>query len=136
MISLDETIKRAEEVAEGQKSNARVYEDMMMFKQSMKHNLDAKYCEELMNECIECANKHQQFADWLKELKRLREQTKGIPVSERPPENGKEVLIYIDQFPYLATYEDGVWETENFTIIDPDDEPIVWFELPEPMEDE
>ena len=58
-----------------------------------------------------------------------------ILVSERLPEEGKEVLIYIDQFPYLATYEDGVWETENFTV-DPENEPTAWFELPEPMEDE
>ena len=56
-----------------------------------------------------------------------------IPVSERLPEKGKEVLIYIDQFPYLATYEDGVWETENFTV-DPENEPMAWFELPEPCE--
>ena len=60
---------------------------------------------------------------------------KWIPVSERLPENGKEVLIYIDQFPYLATYEDGKWTTEDF-VIDPGYEPIAWFELPEPYKAE
>lgn len=58
-----------------------------------------------------------------------------VPVSERPPENGKEVLIYIDQFPYLATCEDGEWATENF-VIDPEYEPTAWFELPEPYKAE
>ena len=135
MISLDEAIKRAEEVAEGQRSNARTYEDMMIFKQTIKHDTEAKHFEELMNECIECADKHQQFADWLKELKQLRGQTKGIPVSERPPENGKEVFIYMDQSPYLATYEDGEWQTDTFTI-DPEYEPTTWWELPKPYKAE
>lgn len=58
-----------------------------------------------------------------------------IPVSERLPENGKEVLIYINYVPYLATYEDGEWATEDF-VIDPEYEPIAWFELPEPYKAE
>lgn len=135
MISLDEAIKRAEEVAEVHRSNARTYEDMMVFKQSTKCNTQAGYYEELMKECIECANEHQQFAEWLKELKQLREETKGIPVSERPPENGKEVFIYMDQSPYLATYEDGEWQTDTFTI-DPEYEPTEWWELPKPYKAE
>lgn len=61
--------------------------------------------------------------------------THWVPVSERPPKNGKEVLIYIDQFPYLATCEDGEWATENF-VIDPEYEPTAWFELPEPYKAE
>ncbi len=37
--------------------------------------------------CIngECAKEHRQLAEWLKELKQLREQTRWIPVSERIP---------------------------------------------------
>ena len=34
-----------------------------------------------------------QFADWLKELKQLREQTRWIPVSERLPEDSEPVNI-------------------------------------------
>lgn len=33
----------------------------------------------------ECAAEHRQLAEWLKELKRLREQTSWIPISERLP---------------------------------------------------
>ena len=73
-MTLDEAIKHAEEVAEAQRSNAHVYEDMMVFKQSIKHNTEAEYCEESMNKCTECAEEHRQLAEWLKELKRLREQ--------------------------------------------------------------
>ena len=35
-----------------------------------------------------------QLAEWLKELKQLREQYRWIPVSERLPEDGRPVLIY------------------------------------------
>ena len=33
---------------------------------------------EIMNKCIECANEHRQLAEWLKELKRLREEQKDV----------------------------------------------------------
>jgi hypothetical protein len=45
------------------------------------------------------------------------------------------VLIYINYVPYLATYENGEWATEDF-VIDPEYEPIAWFELPEPYKAE
>ena len=35
-----------------------------------------------------------QLAEWLKELKQLREQTRWIPVRERLPDDGRPVLIY------------------------------------------
>lgn len=112
MISLEEAIKHEEEVAE---------------------ELEKIKCIKAvtLEEC-KCAEEHRQLAEWLKELKQLREQTKGIPVSERPPEKDKEVLIYIDRSPYLATYEDGEWNTDNFTV-DPEYEPTKWWELPEPI---
>lgn len=36
--------------------------------------------------CFECAEEHRQLAEWLKELKQLREQTRWIPVSEELPD--------------------------------------------------
>ena len=39
------------------------------------------------------AEDHRQLAEWLKELKQLREQTKWIPVSERLPEDEQEILF-------------------------------------------
>ena len=135
MISLDETIELFEKKAEEKRINAHMHEDMMVYKQSIKCNTQAKYYKETMNEYIELANEFQQLANWLKELKQLREQTRGVPVSERPPENGKEVFIYMDQSPYLATYEDGEWQTDTFTI-DPEYEPTEWWELPKPYKAE
>ena len=39
-----------------------------------------------------CASEHRQLAEWLKELKRLKERTRWIPVSERLPQQGQEVI--------------------------------------------
>lgn len=61
MLTLGEAIKRCEEVAENQRSKAHVYEDMMVHNQTIKHNSEAEYYEELMNECIECAKEHRQL---------------------------------------------------------------------------
>lgn len=113
-MTLDEAIKHAEEVADG-------------------HDRIKQIKAVTLEECKR-AEEHRQLANWLKELKQLREQTRGVPVSERPPEKDKEVLIYIGQSPYLATYEDGEWETEYFTV-DPEYEPKAWFELPKPYKE-
>ena len=72
-MTLDEAIKHCEEVAEKQRSKAHMYEDRMMFNQTIKHNSEAEYYEELMNECIECVEEYQQFTEWLRELKEYRD---------------------------------------------------------------
>ena len=74
-MKLDEAIKYCKEESEKQRSKAHVYEDMMIFDQTIKHNSEAEYYEELMNECIECAEEYRQFAEWLRELKVYRELT-------------------------------------------------------------
>jgi transcriptional regulator with XRE-family HTH domain len=58
-----------------------------------------------------------------------------IPVSERFPEEGEEVLVYLfdGKSPYLAWIKDGLWFTENFEI-DADNEPVAWMPLPKPYE--
>ena len=76
-MTLDEAIKHAEEVAdETNKEACNLY--------------DAKNYEE-SRECIWCSEEHRQLAEWLKELKRLREQTSWIPVSERLPNHDEYI---------------------------------------------
>lgn len=58
-----------------------------------------------------------------------------IPVSERLPEDNKEVLVDRNAGPYLAWFEDGEWRTEDF-VIDKEFEPIAWMPLPEPYKAE
>jgi len=50
-----------------------------------------EYCKNdennyIIEKCAECIEEHKQLAEWLKELKQLREQTKWISVSERLPD--------------------------------------------------
>lgn len=45
-----------------------------------------------LEECIRAAE-HRQLAEWLKELKQLREQTRWIPVSENLPKEGGDYLV-------------------------------------------
>ena len=56
-----------------------------------------------------------------------------IPVSERPPETGKEVFVYLwGDVPYLASVNDGgQWKTDQF-YLDADETPKAWMPLPEP----
>ena len=58
MMSLDEAIKHAEEVAE---SKRKQVENGEWEKDSLTER-----------DCLECADEHRQLAEWLKELKELR----------------------------------------------------------------
>lgn len=57
-MTLDEAIRRAEEVAEAEEQKARV--------------LNGDFYKSRRNECLECAEEHRQLAEWLRELKRYR----------------------------------------------------------------
>lgn len=143
-MTLDEAIKHAEEVAEEQESNAHMYKDMMMFKQNIKHNIAAKLHEESMNECIECAEEHRQLAEWLRELKKLREQTRWIPMSERSPEGEEIVLMTIDSSYFPKPYVDmGFYKMEtkkcywfNTEDIDSSIKVTAWMHMPESYKSE
>ena len=66
-MTLDEAIKHAEEVAEKFESLHERYENM---------DEDRLLFRVEENECKNCVKEHRQLAEWLKELKKLREQTK------------------------------------------------------------
>ena len=61
-MTLDEAIKHAEEVAEEKENEAQ---DLEYSKLDWRHEA---------NQCFTCAEDHRQLAEWLKELKRLKEQ--------------------------------------------------------------
>lgn len=66
-MTLDEAIKHAEEVAEEkEKYIKRIYETLPAEERFL-------FSEE-KNGCKKCANEHRQLAEWLKELKKLKEQ--------------------------------------------------------------
>jgi len=76
-MTLDEAIKHAEEVADEKKKDACNLYGVQNYEES--------------RECIWCSEEHRQLAEWLKELKQLREQTEWIPVSERLPNHDEYI---------------------------------------------
>lgn len=95
-MTLNEAIKHIEKVAE---ENQRIVDTGILFDNV---TIDMFYCDD--TEAIEehlanyqkCAERHRQFAEWLKELKQLREQTRWIPCSEKLPDEEKWVIGYIN----------------------------------------
>ena len=101
-MTIDEAIKHAEEVVEGQIKLCKRYDDASGYSRSHDETIrtvDAK-------KCAKCAEQHRQLVEWLKELKQLREQTRWIPVSERLPEDEELVLF--------STKTDRVFEGRFF----------------------
>ena len=64
-------------------------------------------------------------------LPSVQQEPQWIPVSEKLPEDGTEVFVYLFDrpSPYIAWIEDSVWYTEDFEI-DREDEPVAWVPLP------
>ena len=87
-MTLEEAIKHAEEVAN---ANERLCETVHPAMQ--------------LSDYGKCAEEHRQLAEWLKELKQLREQTSWIPVTKRLPN---------DYDRYLITTDDGMVEIVNY----------------------
>lgn len=95
--------------------------------------------------CVDIITKYRQLAEWLKELKQLREQTRWIPVSERLPEENKTVIAstkfgvypearYTKEYGWEWAYEAGAdyWKELKHVV-------TAWMPLPkkyEPQESE
>lgn len=77
-MTLDEAIKNEEEIAIQQIEKANALDNIPLFGMSEDDIEEIK-------ECYKCSKEHRQLAEWLKELKQLREQTRWIPVSEKLP---------------------------------------------------
>lgn len=100
-MTIDEAIKHAEEVADYDCYNKKQFK---------------------------CAKKHRQLAEWLKDYKRLLEQEKWIPVSERVPKRSGYYLVTGRQGAVnKRLYQDGHWYG-NWAI-------LAWMPLPEPYKE-
>ena len=78
MMTLEEAINYAREVAE---KNRKCHEENTII---LSNHWISSMC---------CAEEHEQLAEWLKELKKLREKAKWIPCSERLPEDNTDVIV-------------------------------------------
>jgi len=104
-MTIDEAIKHAEEVA-----------------------------EEQVKRCEKCADEHRQLAEWLKELKQLREQTRWIPVSEKLPEKEDLYLVSVKN-EHERRYSKTCWFHGNGNWFARQDVEA-WKPLPEPYREE
>ena len=101
------------------------------------------HAEEVAERCavtdgdLKCESEHRQLAEWLKELKKYREENDWIPCSDIPPEKEGRYLITVDEgdrkdvsddFFYFR--DDGVpsWYVEKNV--------IAWMPFPEPYRGE
>jgi hypothetical protein len=108
-----------------------------------------KHCEEVADgmteqgKCAECASEHKQLAEWLKELKQLREQTRWTPCSERLPKENEYVgdvcKYYLIQGEYGDMYVahlSGVGWIPINSLQAISDEVVAWQPLPQPYKAE
>jgi len=105
----------------------------MTLEEAIKHAEEvADLCEYVACQEGKCAEEHRQLAEWLKELKQLREQTRWIHTSERLPEKYKEVLTCsLRGFIEIQDMGSNYWEDQYGDLSDID-EVIAWMPLPEP----
>jgi len=141
MMTLDGAIKHAEEVAEEQDRLCKRYDDASGYSRSHNESIrvaDAKWCER-------CAKEHRQLAEWLKELKQLREQTNWIPIVRREatqdekdsyfarngeelcfmvesemPGNGQEVFVSSGGYVSEDTFDEDYYAFENHEVVEVD----------------
>ncbi len=129
-MTLDEAIKHSEEVA----NKCDMPAEQSVVEQAEHHH-------------HKCAAEHRQLAEWLRELKQLKEQRRWIPCSERLPEDMQEVLVWFEYYRYgdyncmYQTYGfgyvcDGKWSSFiNGETGWQDARIIAWMPLPEPYKE-
>lgn len=131
-MTLDKAIEHAEEVAEEQDKLCKRYDDASGYTRS--HNEDIRTSD--AKQCERCAEEHRQLAEWLTELKQLRERAQWIPTKERLPDCGEDVLTcnsngFIEiqslEIPY------GYWADQHGDATD-FDEVVKWMPLPKSHE--
>lgn len=84
-MTLDEAIKHEEKIEKQQISRADALDDIPLFGMDKD---DKKQIEE----CYKCAEEHRQLAEWLKELKQLREQTRWTSCNKELPKKAGDYL--------------------------------------------
>lgn len=139
-MTLDEAIKHIEKIAE---ENQRIVDTGILFDNvtiDMFYCDDTEVIEEHLANYQKCAERHRQFAEWLKELKQLREQTRWVPVKWIP--NGRWGYPKLeDEYKHFLTVDDKGEQTVQEFLLSLDEEPqpyftgmrniVAWMPLPE-----
>ena len=153
-MTLDEAIKHAEEVAKQNEEDAVIYSNC---KNHKKNLYEIGLAENAEKKCCKCAEEHRQLAEWLKELKRLRERTKWISCKERLPEEhewigtkkfgttiSNEVYVTFEtpdgeRFAKHISFQNGKLSSvdkQHMKVWYKGAKPIAWMPLPEALKEE
>ena len=134
-MTIDEAIARERNLTEIYRNNIVPKEDY--------HNMPWIDMENELN--MRSGEEHEQLAEWLQELKQLREQTTWIPCSERLPEEAFGCLVTVmdcepstqtdfeNILPYFVGYDGETWNDADGNVIP--FEVIAWQPLPEPYKE-
>lgn len=168
-MTLDEAIAHAEEIALKNLKEAEEWQSIWKPKLEKRSTdefdkqVNEAYCNRQIARCEQCGKDHQQLADWLKELKQLREQTRWIPVkwheiTEEEREREEYPAEYVtfldnlmpdDEEEILVTVKNRrgqVWVEKDACMVDDGyhldsgydwiDDVIAWMPLPKPYKAE
>ena len=115
----------------------------MMIEEAIKrYNINAEY--ERTHGNLQGCLEFRQLADWLKELKQLREQTRWIPCSERLPDECQKVLVQTEDMYYDSGNNKGIvvgwhirdyWSTHTIKGCENIHYPVAWMPLPDRYEE-
>ena len=119
----------------------------MTLEEAIKHARDV--AENNSGTCEECIQEHKQLAEWLEELKHLREQAERfqwVPVSERTPDDYGAVLLQYKNRRWLETEKRETLDIGYFDAFGNEElregcenfrgEVIAWMPLPEPYKEQ
>lgn len=98
------------------------------------HNAEYERTHGSLQGCLE----FRQLAEWLKELKQLKEQTTWIPCSERLPKESIAVLVWCPERKniYCAYLEEKQWWIFGAYFQKVTLDVVAWMPLPEPYKGE
>jgi len=128
-MTLDETIKSEKNIVEENQriADTGIIDDNLTL--AMLYCDDTEVIKEHLANYQMCAEEHKQIAEWLKELKRLREQLRWIPVSERLPEKDGVYLVIVENDDQIR-YSKTIWYREHQSWL-ARQKVIAWMSLPE-----
>lgn len=109
-MTLDETIRYAEEVIEDQERSAVAW-------RKYYNELHEDIYPSAEDACIERAKKYRQIAEYLKELKQLRKQTKWTPVTDPLNElpKDKHLLVTVAEEGYSKYVDELYYDMTEWT---------------------
>lgn len=95
------------------------------------------HCEEVADRCSvtdgnrTCESDHRQLAEWLRELKKYRQENDWTPCGKKKPKVGIDVLIRFEHNDAVGFYSNGSWNINSgngyYTgLTASEDQPIEW----------